>query len=142
MEVELSLGVVPPGEALLVSDDPIEGETEGCQEEDAGQDHDQGVLQPAPAAPFVLLLVVPVCVHLVLRHGPSGFFSPKKKYDQLPKNFTLCLHVGTTCARTPRTTSESELNKMKTKRATEKKPTLLLLSLCLERDCARVSFCC
>lgn len=60
MEVELSLGVVPPGEALLVSDDPIEGETEGCQEEDAGQDHDQGVLQPAPAAPFVLLLVVPV----------------------------------------------------------------------------------
>jgi hypothetical protein len=60
VEVELSLGVVPPGEALLVSDDPIEGETEGCQEEDAGQDHDQGVLQPAPAAPFVLLLVVPV----------------------------------------------------------------------------------
>jgi hypothetical protein len=60
VEVKLSLGVVPPGEALLVSDDPIEGETEGCQEEDAGQDHDQGVLQPAPAAPFVLLLVVPV----------------------------------------------------------------------------------
>lgn len=78
MEVELQLGVVAPREAAPVEDRPEEGEREGGQQEEAGEDYDEGVLQPAAATPLVVLLVVPVS-------GRMGKWKNEKSIEGLLK---------------------------------------------------------
>lgn len=60
MEVELFLGIVAPRKSIVVVDDPEEGETQGAQKQNTGQNYNQGVFQPTPTTPLVLVFVMPM----------------------------------------------------------------------------------
>lgn len=70
VQVELLGGVLGPREALAVLHHPEEDEHQGADQQDDGQRHHQQELEPVPARPAVVLVIVAVrAMDLSFAHG-------------------------------------------------------------------------